>query len=136
MQSGTTGINTLRIYNPVKQARDQDPDGRFVRRWLPALERLPDAWLFEPWKMPPELQRRQGLVIGRDYPEPLVDHEAAARHARDTLWRLRKEDVRRESRAVYEKHGSRTPTGKAPPPAAHPHPPTARNWASISAERV
>ena len=95
--SGTTGINTLRIYNPVKQARDQDPDGRFVRRWLPALERLPDAWLFEPWKMPPELQLRQGLVIGRDYPEPLVDHEAAARHARDTLWRLRKEDAVRQA---------------------------------------
>ncbi|HOY03159.1 MAG TPA: FAD-binding domain-containing protein [Zoogloea sp.] len=125
MQSGTTGINTLRIYNPVKQARDQDPDGRFVRRWLPALERLPDAWLFEPWKMPPELQRRQGLVIGRDYPEPLVDHEAAARHARDTLWRLRKEDaVRRESRAVYEKHGSRNPHREGTPRPRRPSPPT------------
>ena len=125
MQSGTTGINTLRIYNPVKQARDQDPDGRFVRHWLPALERLPDAWLFEPWKMPPELQRRQGLVIGRDYPEPLVDHEAAARHARDTLWRLRKEDaVRRESRAVYEKHGSRNPHREGTPRPRRPSPPT------------
>ena len=75
--------------------------------------------------MPPELQRRQGLVIGRDYPEPLVDHEAAARHARDTLWRLRKEDaVRRESRAVYEKHGSRNPHREGAPRPRRPSPPT------------
>ncbi|MDD3354689.1 deoxyribodipyrimidine photo-lyase [Zoogloea sp.] len=116
MQSGTTGINTLRIYNPVKQARDQDPDGRFVRQWLPALARLPDEWLFEPWNMPRTTQQRVGLVIGRDYPEPLVDHEAAARHARDTLWALRKDEVvRREARTVYEKHGSRNPAREGAP---------------------
>ena len=46
MQAGTTGINTTRVYNPIKQAQDHDPHGVFVRRWLPALRRVPDAWLF------------------------------------------------------------------------------------------
>jgi deoxyribodipyrimidine photo-lyase len=52
MQSGTTGINTTRVYNPVKQAMDHDPQGRFVRQWLPALRRVPDTWLFEPAACP------------------------------------------------------------------------------------
>ncbi len=49
MQSGTTGINTLRIYNPVKQGMDQDPTGVFTRRWVPELAAVPDALLQEPW---------------------------------------------------------------------------------------
>ena len=60
MQSGTTGINTTRVYNPIKQARDHDPQGVFVRRWLPALRRVPDTWLFEPWRMPESVQARCG----------------------------------------------------------------------------
>lgn len=52
MQSGTTGINTARIYNPLKQALDQDPDGVFVRRWIPALARVPAEHIVEPWRMP------------------------------------------------------------------------------------
>jgi deoxyribodipyrimidine photo-lyase len=110
MQSGVTGINTLRIYNPVKQARDQDPDGVFVRRWLPTLCDVPDDFLFEPWTMPPEVQQQCGVIIGRDYPEAVVDHLDAARHARDTLWALRRNaDVREEARRVFDKHGSRNP---------------------------
>ncbi|MFX9104969.1 FAD-binding domain-containing protein, partial [Acinetobacter baumannii] len=50
MQSGTTGINTMRIYNPVKQAYDQDPLGRFVRAYLPELACVPDAFIHEPWR--------------------------------------------------------------------------------------
>ena len=110
MQSGVTGINTLRIYNPVKQARDQDPDGSFVRRWLPALCRVPNDYLFEPWTMPTALQQQAGVIIGRDYPTPVVDHVATARHARETLWALRRDSaVRDEARRVFDKHGSRNP---------------------------
>ncbi len=116
MQSGVTGINTLRIYNPVKQARDQDPDGIFVKRWLPALQNLPVEFIFEPWTLPPELQQQAGMIIGRDYPEPVVDHLDAARHARDTLWALRRDaDVREEARRVFEKHGSRNPAREGRP---------------------
>lgn len=110
MQSGVTGINTLRIYNPVKQAQDQDPQGIFVRRWLPALQAVPNAWLFEPWTMPPDVQQSCGVIIGEHYPQPVVDHLATARHARDTLWALRRDaDVRAEARRVFDKHGSRNP---------------------------
>jgi deoxyribodipyrimidine photo-lyase len=108
MQSGVTGINTLRIYNPVKQARDHDPRGHFVRRWIPALAAVPDDWIFEPWRMPPGLQARAGLRIGTDYPVPVVDHEVAARLARQRIGARRAEPaVRAEARAVMARHGSR-----------------------------
>ncbi len=110
MQSGVTGINTIRIYNPIKQARDQDPDGIFVRRWLPALMRVPNEYIFEPWTMPQTLQEHVGVTIGRDYPQPIVDHLASAKFARDTLWALRKDSVVRDvAKQVYKKHGSRNP---------------------------
>jgi deoxyribodipyrimidine photo-lyase len=108
MQSGTTGINRLRIYNPVKQSRDQDPEGRFIRRWVPELAGVDAAFLHEPWRMSASAQQRAGCRIGRDYPRPIVDHEAAARAAR-----RRVEDLRRrtgfgeEARDVMSRHGSR-----------------------------
>lgn len=110
MQSGVTGINTLRIYNPVKQAKDQDPDGEFVKRWLPALANVPKEFIFEPWTMPHGLQRKIGVIIGDTYPQPVVDHLATARYAREVMWALRREPAaREEARKVFEKHGSRNP---------------------------
>ena len=110
MQSGTTGINTVRMYNPIKQARDQDPTGAFVRRWIPALARVPTDFIFEPWRMPDNLQREYGCVLGRDYPVPVVDVIAAAEHARSTMWIKRKgNEFRTEAQAIFETHGSRNP---------------------------
>ena len=110
MQSGTTGINTVRMYNPIKQARDQDPSGAFVRRWIPALARVPTDFIFEPWRMPDNLQREYGCVLGRDYPVPVVDVIAAAEHARSTMWIKRKgNEFRTEAQAIFETHGSRNP---------------------------
>ncbi|WP_094023563.1 FAD-binding domain-containing protein [Maliponia aquimaris] len=98
MQSGTTGINSLRIYNPVKQGFDQDPDGAFTRRWCPELRDVPGAFHQEPW-------RWDGKV---DYPAPIVDVKEAARTARDALWALRKrETFRDEAQRVVRKHASR-----------------------------
>ncbi|MCE3002293.1 MAG: DNA photolyase family protein [Xanthomonadaceae bacterium] len=116
MQSGTTGINIPRIYNPVKQSRDQDPDGDFIRRWLPALAQVPATWIHEPWKMPPAMQAAHGCCIGRDYPAPLVDHEQAAREAKARLteWR-RRPGMGERSRAVLARHGSRKRRIAAPP---------------------
>ena len=110
MQSGTTGINTVRMYNPIKQARDQDPTGAFVRRWIPALARVPTDFIFEPWRMPDNLQREYGCVLGRDYPRPVIDVIAAAEHARSTMWVTRKGNTfRKEAQAIFETHGSRNP---------------------------
>ncbi|OYD54375.1 deoxyribodipyrimidine photolyase [Thauera propionica] len=108
MQSGTTGINTTRVYNPIKQARDHDPQGRFVRRWLPALRRVPDTWLFEPWRMPPDLQVRCGVRVGEDIPAPPVELESATRAAKSRLHALRaRPEVRAAKAAIVERHGSR-----------------------------
>ena len=82
MQSGTTGINTPRIYNPIKQGLDQDPTGQFTRRWLPELAAVPDQFLQEPWKWPAAQSLR--------YPDPVVDVATAAKYARETIWSLRR----------------------------------------------
>ncbi len=113
MQSGTTGINTLRIYSPAKQAREQDPRGVFIRRWLPELRDVPLEFLAEPHRMPGDMQRAAGCRIGSDYPEPIVDHAAAYREARRCIAEVRKRgDAKTEARRVYLKHGSRRRPGK------------------------
>ena len=114
MQSGTTGINTIRMYNPVKQAMDHDPQGHFVRQWIPELARLPTAHLFEPWNTPQLIQLESSCVIGRDYPEPIVDLVVSSRFARDTVWGVRDEGAfKQEAQAVFEQHGSRNPRRNA-----------------------
>jgi len=135
MQSGTTGINTLRIYNPTKQAIEQDPGGVFIRRWVPELAGVPKAYVHMPWTMPADVQRQAGCAIGRDYPAPLVDHAAAVREAKRRLAIVRHApEARREARGVAARHGSRRDRrgamqqdpvrrtlGRAlPPPAADP----------------
>jgi deoxyribodipyrimidine photo-lyase len=108
MQSGTTGINTLRIYNPTKQAIEQDPRGVFIRRWVPELAGVPPAYIHMPWTMPADIQQAAGCVIGRNYPAPLVDHAAAVREAKRRLAAVRNAPAARaEARAVAEQHGSR-----------------------------
>ena len=108
MQSGTTGINTLRIYSPTKQAQDQDPDGAFIRQWVPELARVPLPYLAEPWKMNDTLERMAACVIGRDYPAPIVDDKTAVKAAKDRLYGLRKTpEARAEADAVQSRHGSR-----------------------------
>ena len=63
-----------RIFNPILQQRKFDPDGVYVRRWVPELRDVPGERLAEPWRMSSAQQRAAGCVIGRDYPAPIVDH--------------------------------------------------------------
>jgi deoxyribodipyrimidine photo-lyase len=112
MQSGTTGINTTRVYNPIKQAQDHDPHGRFVRQWLPAMRQVPDTWLFEPWLMSHTMQAHLGVFVGSDMdsalPEPLVDLAQATREAKQLLHSRRQTDeVKAAKKAVVDKHASR-----------------------------
>lgn len=98
MQSGTTGMNTLRIYNPVKQGKDQDPSGAFTRKWVPEIAALDDAHLQEPW--------RAGGVAG--YPAPIVDVAKAARAARERVFAVRRgQAFREEADEIVKKHASR-----------------------------
>jgi deoxyribodipyrimidine photo-lyase len=70
-----------RIYNPGRHQQRVDPDGVYVRRHVPELRNVPDRYLAEPWTMPPSVQQEAGCVLGRDYPEPIVDHLEARRAA-------------------------------------------------------
>jgi deoxyribodipyrimidine photo-lyase len=108
MQAGVTGINTVRIYSPIKQVIDQDPQGVFIRRYLPELTHVPDKHLAEPHKMTSMEQTLFECRIGRDYPAPIVDHKARYKDARDKMHSLKKLPFTREASAkVFQKHGSR-----------------------------
>jgi deoxyribodipyrimidine photo-lyase len=108
MQSGTTGINVPRIYNPIKQAQDHDPTGRFVRHWLPYMRQVPDTWLLEPWQMPANLQQSVGVTLGQDLPMPIVDYARATRDAKQRLFERRAQpEVKAAKPGIVKKHGSR-----------------------------
>jgi deoxyribodipyrimidine photo-lyase len=113
MQSGTTGINTTRVYNPVKQAQDHDPHGHFVRRWLPHMRQVPQTWLFEPWLMPAQLRNAAGLT--HEIHMPLVDLAHATRESKQRLYQRRHlPEVKAGKKAVVDRHASRlTPTARA-----------------------
>ncbi len=97
MQAGTTGYHTLRIYNPVGQAEKHDPDGSFVKQWLPELQKIPVPLLYRPWLMTPMEQAFYGCRLGTDYPYPVVDFGPAARKAKALYWEAR------QSQAVQER---------------------------------
>jgi deoxyribodipyrimidine photo-lyase len=75
--TGTDAAPYFRVFNPVTQSHKFDPQGSYIRTWLPELESLPDAYINEPWKMPTQVQTSLGVRIGVDYPAPIVDHKFA-----------------------------------------------------------
>lgn len=114
MQSGVTGINAVRMYNPIKQSQDHDPEGKFIRRFVPELRDISPQWIHEPWRMekPP-----------KHYPAPIVDHEAGIKFARNEISkRWKGEHFREEARAVNQKLGSRNkqPARRQVKPKASP----------------
>ena len=74
---GADAAPYFRIFNPVLQGKKFDPEGAYVRRWVPELAGLPLRHLHEPWKAPAEVLAEAGVRLGRDYPDPLVDHAEA-----------------------------------------------------------
>lgn len=79
--TGTDPQPWFRIFNPVLQGRRHDPDGEYVRRWVPELARVPTPYVHQPWMMPADVQSAAGCVIGRDYPAPIVDHAVGRQRA-------------------------------------------------------
>ena len=79
--SGADAAPYFRIFNPVLQGQKFDPHGDYVRRWVPELARLPNNFLQHPWTAPPDILASAGVALGRDYPRPLVQHDAARERA-------------------------------------------------------
>ncbi len=80
---GTDAAPYFRVFNPTIQGKNFDPDGTFVRSMIPALANVTAKYIHEPWAMPPLLAAEAGVVLGRDYPEPIVDHAVARQKAID-----------------------------------------------------
>jgi len=105
MQAGVTGTNTIRIYNPVKQAQEHDPDGAFIYKWVPELQMVPTPLLFEPWKMTQMETVMYHLKPDSRYLAPIVDLNSAAKDARERLWAWRKRaDVKQEGKRILTRH--------------------------------
>ena len=109
MQAGTTGINTIRMYNPVKQSKDNDEDGLFIKTWIPELRELPSEFIHEPWALTPMEQQLYGFTLGVDYPKPIIDFEKASKVARDKIWGHKKHPaVKAEQARLIQTHTRNT----------------------------
>ena len=105
MQAGTTGINTVRLYNPVKNSQEHDPDGVFIKKWIPELNNVPTAHIHEPWKMTVLEQSFYEVIIGKDYPFPIVDLQKSARVAREKIWAHKNHPaVQKEKHGLLKTH--------------------------------
>lgn len=105
MQAAVTGVNTVRIYNPVKQAEEQDPQGQYITQWIPELAVLPMPFRAAPWTLTEIDCAAFGFARGTNYPEPLVDLKTALSAARIRLYGAKKRpEVRAEKARILEVH--------------------------------
>ena len=105
MQSGTTSININRIYNPIKQGKDHDPNGEFIKKWVPEIKNYSDNFIHEPWLMEKFNSRE---YADSEYIKPIIDLLKTTKHARKKMQEITQKDGYWDiSKGIYKKHGSR-----------------------------
>lgn len=105
MQAGLTGYHTMRIFNPIVQAKQHDKEGVFIHKWLPELRDVPATLLAAPWKMTLLEQQMYNCILGKDYPEPIVDYESATRIHKEKYWHIRQQPaVQRQLEVIWKRH--------------------------------
>ena len=87
---GADAAPFFRIFNPVTQGERFDPHGDYVRKWVPELAKLAQRWIHKPWRAPKDELRKAGVVLGRTYPVPIVDHDEARKRALELFRKMRR----------------------------------------------
>lgn len=113
MQASITGINIVRIYNPIKQSLEHDPKGLFIKQWVPELQSISHEYIHMPWTLPPLEASRINFVLGKHYPLPIVDTAQTGKRARDLFWSIKKDPiVKQETKRILKIHANPRKTAK------------------------
>ncbi len=107
MQAGVTGINTIRIYNPIKQALEHDAEGKFIHQWVPELANVPMPWLAAPWELGWIDRKSMNITLPTIYERPIVLPQVAMARARQLFWTFKQSnEVRMHREQILKTHVS------------------------------